>query len=170
MACLDSHTNLGAMTNVRLDSHLHPARLEEAIARLSDRGLLVVSYLVLDQNQGYRLYAAARRVSEQRPRAFVGAFGSIFVTGPGLEGATRGHRRRRGEDGGVPGRSEGRGTGDRTTSRSSTCRSEAYPFSYLIVIGILLALSTLMVRSHLRCRSCSTRRPGCSSSSAPASC
>src|SRR5262249_262950 len=84
---LDSHTNLGAMTNVRLDSFVYTLQgFEEAVARLTDRGLLVVSYLVLDQSQGHRLYAMLRDAyPEQQPRAFVGAFGSIFVTGPGLK-------------------------------------------------------------------------------------
>ena len=54
---LDSHTNLGAMTNVRLDSFVYTVEgFRDAVRRLSDRGLLVVSYLVLDPRQGDKLF------------------------------------------------------------------------------------------------------------------
>lgn len=147
---LDSHTNLGAMTNVRLDSFVYTLQgFQEAVARLKDNGLLVVSYLVLDPNQGKRLYAMMRDAyPEQKPRAFHGAFGTIFVTGPGLREVPAA----------IAGAEEQ--TAEFIVAASQVelatddwpffyMQERAYPFSYLIVIGLLLGLSTLMVKRHL---------------------
>src|SRR5207244_12337654 len=86
---LDSHTNLGAMTNVRLDSFVYTVEgFRDAVNRLSDDGLLVVSYLVLDPRQGDKLFAMLRDAyPEQCPRAFNRDTygGTTFVTGPGLK-------------------------------------------------------------------------------------
>lgn len=147
---LDSHTNLGAMTNVRLDSFVYTLQgFQEAVARLNDHGILVVSYLVLDANQGNRLYAMLRDAyPDAQPRAFTGAFGTIFVTGPGLRE--------------VPAAIDG--ATEMTAQFQTTAagvelatddwpffymQNRAYPFSYLIVIGLLFGLSTLMVTRHL---------------------
>ncbi|HJT79116.1 MAG TPA: hypothetical protein VJ739_18110, partial [Gemmataceae bacterium] len=83
---LDSHTNLGAMTNVRLDSFVYTVEgFRDAVARLKGDGLLVVSYLVLDPRQGDKLFAMLRAAyPEQTPRVFHGERGVTFVTGPGL--------------------------------------------------------------------------------------
>jgi len=55
---LDSHTNMGAMTNVRLDSFVYTLEaFEEAFGRLKDDGMIIVSYQVMDGSQGARLYA-----------------------------------------------------------------------------------------------------------------
>jgi hypothetical protein len=86
---LDSHTNLGAMTNVRLDSFVYTVEgFREALQRLNDGGLLYVSYTVLEKSQGDMLYAMLRAVApEHAPRAFREQVhnSTIFVTGPGLE-------------------------------------------------------------------------------------
>jgi len=147
---LDSHTNLGAMTNVRLDSFVYTLQgFQEAVARLNDDGLLVVSYLVLDPNQGNRLYAMLRDAYPHRkPRAFVGAFGSIFVTGPGLAAVPDV----------IPDAVEKSAEFQASSADVELATDDwpffymqkrAYPFSYLIVIGILFGLSTLMVKRHL---------------------
>ncbi len=84
---LDSHTSLGAMTNVRLDSFVYTVEgFREAVSRLRDDGLLVVSYAVLDAGQGDKLYAMlARAYPGRSPRVFSSRRGTVFVTGPGLE-------------------------------------------------------------------------------------
>ncbi|HZU37184.1 MAG TPA: hypothetical protein VFA18_14780 [Gemmataceae bacterium] len=83
---LDSHTNLGAMTNVRLDSFVYTVEgFREAVSRLKPDGLLVVSYDVLSPTQGARLYAMLREAyPDQAPRALAATCGTTFVTGPGL--------------------------------------------------------------------------------------
>lgn len=84
---LDSHTNLGAMTNVRLDSFVYTVEaFREAVARLNDDGLLVVSYLVMDQSQADKLFAMLSAVYPDRePRVFHSIKGYTYVTGPGLK-------------------------------------------------------------------------------------
>ena len=84
---LDSHTNLGAMTNVRLDSFVYTVEgFRDALGRLKDGGLLVVSYVLLDPKQGDKLYAMLNAAYPDRlPRAFGNRHGGYtFVTGPGL--------------------------------------------------------------------------------------
>lgn len=83
---LDSHTNLGAMTNVRLDSFVYTVEgFREAVARLKDDGLLIVSYLLIDETQGNKLYAMLTQAyPEKPPRVFRTPRGLTVVTGPGL--------------------------------------------------------------------------------------
>ncbi|MGE3808822.1 MAG: methyltransferase domain-containing protein, partial [Gemmataceae bacterium] len=87
---LDSHTNLGAMSNVRVDSFVYTLEgFQEALARLKPEGMLIVSYTILDGHQGERLYAMLRAAyPQQPPRAFLSPNshdgGTTFVTGPGL--------------------------------------------------------------------------------------
>lgn len=147
---LDSHTNLGAMTNVRLDSFVYTLEgFKEAVVRLKDDGLLVVSYLVLDPRQGHRLYAMLRDAyPAAKPRAFTGAFGNIFATGPGLAHVPAT----------IPEATEqtaqffndARGVELATDDWPFFYMQErAYPFSYVIVIGLLLGLSLVLVKRHL---------------------
>jgi len=84
---LDSHTNLGAMTNVRLDSFVYTVEgFRDAVRRLKHDGLLIVSYAVLDPRQGERLYAMLQQAYPHRaPWALRSAAGTTFVTGPGLD-------------------------------------------------------------------------------------
>lgn len=147
---LDSHTNLGAMTNVRLDSFVYTLEgFKEAVGRLKNDGLLTVSYLVLDPRQGDRLFAILRDAyPDQRPRAFAGRFGTVFVTGPGLAK--------------LPETVDGAMEKTADFLRSSAgvelatddwpffyMQERTYPLSYTIVIGILLGLSLLLVRREL---------------------
>jgi hypothetical protein len=84
---LDSHTNLGAMTNVRLDSFVYTVEgFREAVARLKPDGLVVVSYLVIDSTQGDKLFAMlSQAYPEKTPRVFRTLRGLTFATGPGLD-------------------------------------------------------------------------------------
>src|SRR5262249_29179082 len=67
---LDSHTNLGAMTNVRLDSFVYTVEaFREAVSRLTGNGILIVSYLTMDDSQADKLYAMmSRAYSVSSPR------------------------------------------------------------------------------------------------------
>jgi hypothetical protein len=148
---LDSHTNLGAMTNVRLDSFVYTVEgFRDAVNRLSDDGLLIVSYLVLDPRQGDKLYAMLRDAYlEQTPRAFSAAYGgTTFVTGPGL--------------GKVPDRLKGVVELTDRFEQSSTftevatddwpffyMQERTYPLSYAAMIAVLLVLSGVMVKRKL---------------------
>src|SRR5581483_7794248 len=82
---LDSHTNLGAMTNVRLDSFVYTVEaFKEALGRLNPDGLLVVSYLVMDQSQADKLLRMLSEVyPDAKPRLFASGKGYTYVTGPG---------------------------------------------------------------------------------------
>ncbi len=149
---LDSHTNLGAMTNVRLDSFVYTVEgFREAVNRLSDDGLLVVSYLVMDPRQGQKLFAMLREAYPHKaPRAFTaGTYGgTTFVTGPGLEY--------------IPANLSGieeQTTGFVRNSANAEVATDdwpffymqerTYPLSYALMIGLLLALSAWMVRRNL---------------------
>lgn len=149
---LDSHTNLGAMTNVRLDSFVYTLEgFRDAVRRLKDDGLLIVSYVVLDPRQGDNLYAMLQRAyPEKPPRAFrnVGYGGTTFVTGPGLKK--------------VPQRVEeihdltdgflqSAGSADVATDDWPFfyMRRRTYPVSYVLMILVLLLLSGWLVRRHL---------------------
>lgn len=148
---LDSHTNLGALTNVRLDSFVYTVEgFRDAAARLREDGLLVVSYLVLDPAQGAKLYAMLRAACPGRePRVFQAERGVTFVTGPGL---TR-----------VPAELSGVAelTADFRTAAAGAevatddwpffyMQRRTYPVTYAVTILFLLALSAWIVRRHLR--------------------
>jgi spermidine synthase len=150
---LDSHTNLGTMTNVRLDSFVYTVEgFRDAVARLKDDGLLVVSYLVLDQRQGAKLYAMLRAACPgKEPRVFHAERGVTFVTGPGLDR--------------VP--AAVAGVAEQTAwMRESAAHAEVatddwpffymqrrtYPVTYAVMILFLLALSAWIMRRQLRPR------------------
>jgi spermidine synthase len=147
---LDSHTNLGAMTNVRLDSFVYTVEgFRAAVNRLKDDGLLIVSYLVLDRTQSDKLYAMLERAYPQHPpRAFTAHYGgATFVTGPGLE-----HMPAR-----FPGVEEltlrfqqSAQTADIVTDDWPFfyMKHRTYPVTYAIMVGILLLLSCFLVRRH----------------------
>jgi spermidine synthase len=149
---LDSHTNLGAMTNVRLDSFVYTVEgFQDAIRRLKEDGLLVVSYLVLDPRQGNKLYAMLQKAYPERlPRAFsAGSYGgSTFVAGPGIDR--------------VPARIDGvtELTGQFTLAAADTevatddwpffyMQARTYPISYAVMVCILLVLSTSLIKAQV---------------------
>jgi spermidine synthase len=151
---LDSHTNLGAMTNVRVDSFVYTVEaFREAAARLREGGMIVVSYTLLAPGQGDKLYAMLQQAyPDLPPRAFLAENahdgGTTFVTGPGLR------------------RLSARIAGAREvtdTYRSGAAKADVatddwpffymkartYPFSYLLMISVLVAISYWMTRNAL---------------------
>lgn len=152
---LDSHTNLGAMTNVRVDSFVYTVEaFREAIGRLNDDGLVIVSYTLLNPLQGQRLYGMLQKAHpDNQPRAFCipGGLhdgGTTFVAGPGL-------KRLPAE---IPGVLEL--TNDFTSGLDRAdlatddwpffyMKNRSYPFSYLIMIGLMLVVSIALIRRNL---------------------
>lgn len=149
---LDSHTNLGAMTNVRLDSFVYTVQgFREAVQRLNKDGLLVVSYLVLDQAQGDKLFAMLKQADPAHtPRAFsAGTYGgTTYVTGPGLDKVPAS----------LPGVEENTSALVQRLDQAEVAtddwpffymKKRTYPVSYAIMVGLLLVLSAVMIRRHL---------------------
>jgi len=149
---LDSHTNLGAMTNVRLDSFVYTVEgFRAALTRLTEGGLLFVSYTVLDKSQGDKLYAMLRAVyPDQLPRAFRSEVqnSTIFVTGPGLSRLAK-------QPAGVDEVTAAyAGLPDDTELATDDwpffyMKGRSYPLTYALMIGLLFGLSCLLVRRHL---------------------
>jgi spermidine synthase len=149
---LDSHTNLGAMTNVRLDSFVYTVQgFQDAIHRLKEDGLLVVSYLVLDPRQGDKLYAMLQAAYPVRPpRAFSADTygGTTFVTGPGIDRVSD-H---------LDGISELTGRFAHTAVHAEVATDDwpffymqerTYPITYAVMVLILLGLSTWLVKTKV---------------------
>ena len=152
---LDSHTNLGAMTNVRVDSFVYTVEgFREAVRRLRPgSGLVIVSYTLLDPLQGPKLYAMLRDAfPEAPPRVFLAEQahdgGTTFVTGPGLRSLPAA----------VPGAREVTDQYRDEAARADVdtddwpffyMKSRTYPFSYLAMIVVLTCISWWMTRKHL---------------------
>jgi SAM-dependent methyltransferase len=148
---LDSHSNLGTLSNVRLDSFVYTVEgFRDAVRRLSKRGLIVVSFAVLDGRQADRLYAMlSRAYPEHPPRVFrPGTYGgTIFVTGPGLARAPAV----------VPGVREateeyaGAAAAEVATDDWPFLylKERTYPLSYAAMNLVLLALSGWLVQRRL---------------------
>jgi SAM-dependent methyltransferase len=149
---LDSHTNLGAMTNVRLDSFVYTVEgFRDAVRRLRPDGVLVVSYLVLDSSQGDKLFAMLKEAFPDRtPRAFQNTTygGTTFVTGPGLDRLAANVTGAREVTAGFVQTS--RGVAVATDDWPFFyMKNRTYPVSYLVMIGILLCLSGVLVKRQL---------------------
>jgi hypothetical protein len=149
---LDSHTNLGAMTNVRLDSFVYTVEgFRDAVHRLNPNGLVFVSYTVLDKIQGNRLYAMlCAAYPEQSPRAFIGYVqgSTIFATGPGLARIAQ-------HPAGVT-EVTAQFAAEAGNAEMATddwpffyMKERSYPVTYAIMIGVLLVLSCVMVKRHM---------------------
>jgi SAM-dependent methyltransferase len=148
---LDSHTNLGSMTNVRLDSFVYTVQgFREAAARLKDDGVLVVSYAVIDPRQGDKLFAMLCQAWPGRaPRVLTGTGGTHYVIGPGMDR--------------LPARVAGQADItqeflDRGADRAEVATDDwpffymqqrSYPVTYAVMIVILLGLSAWLVRRRL---------------------
>jgi hypothetical protein len=148
---LDSHTNLGAMTNVRLDSFVYTVQgFRDAVSRLKGTGLVIVSYVVLDPRQADKLYAMlAQAYPDQPPRVFGGTDGTHYVTGPGLKN--------------LPETIDGLTDSTAAFLQRGAARAEVatddwpffymqqrtYPLSYAVMILVLLGLSAWLVKRHL---------------------
>ncbi|MBL8799049.1 MAG: hypothetical protein JNM56_34505 [Planctomycetia bacterium] len=158
---LDSHTNLGAMTNVRLDSFVYTVEgFREAMACLKPDGLVVCSYLVMDQSQADKLYAMLHQAyPEHEPRVFAAPRGLVFVNGPGLKQ--------------LPAKLANIPEVTRTY-REKTANAEVatddwpyfymqkrtYPITYAVMILFLLGVSAWMVRRRLGSVQLTTARQG----------
>jgi hypothetical protein len=147
---LDSHTNLGAMTNVRLDSFVYTVEgFREAIACLNPNGLIVVSYLVIDQTQGDKLYAMLGQAYPNcRPRVFAAARGYIYVTGPGL-GQLPAQLAAAGELSTAYQERAGRAEVATDDWPYFYMQRRTYPLTYAVMILFLLCVSGVMVKRHL---------------------
>jgi hypothetical protein len=148
---LDSHTNLGAMTNVRLDSFVYTVQgFREAVARLKADGLLVVSYALLDPQQGDKLFAMlCQACPGKTPRVLTGAGGTHYLTGPGLDR--------------LPATVTDQADVTADFLRRGADRAEVatddwpffymqhrtYPVSYAVMIAVLLGLSAWLVKRRL---------------------
>src|SRR5207249_4906079 len=124
------------------------------MSRLTDDGLVVVSYTLLDPGQGKKLFGMLREAySEMSPRAFCieGAQhdgGTTFAAGPGLK--------RLPAD--VPGVKEltadfadGVAPFELATDDWPFfyMKARTYPYSYLLMIGLLLVVSAVMIQRNL---------------------
>jgi SAM-dependent methyltransferase len=151
---LDSHTNLGAMTNVRVDSFVYTVEaFREAVGCLKDDGMIIVSYLLLDPSQGRKLYGMLHEAyPDQPPRVFYipgGQHddGTTFVAGPGVKRLPAV----------IPGVSEQTAQFDRVDKWELATDDwpffymirRVYPVSYLVMIALMLAVSVWFVRKNL---------------------
>jgi SAM-dependent methyltransferase len=158
---LDSHTNLGSMTNVRLDSFVYTVEgFREAIARLKPGGLLVITYQFLYQGHDAKCFAMLEKVFPGRaPRAFQTGSGLMLVTGPGLAGlpAT------------VPGASEC--TADVRARALQVdlptddwpyfyMQKRTYPLTYAVMVLLLLGISAWLVKKKLGMHNLASPRSG----------
>jgi hypothetical protein len=88
---LDSHTLLSSNTSVRLDSFVYTVEaFREARALLSDDGVLLLSFSLLSQEQGEKLFQMLKIAFDgQAPRVVLSGYdrGFAFVNGPGLRDA-----------------------------------------------------------------------------------
>lgn len=149
---LDSHTMLGSMTNVRLDSFVYTVEgFREAAARLSSDGLLAVTFAVMTPQQGKKLYLMLEQAfGGQSPRCFEVGYdaGVMMVAGPATE-------RLPATLSGVKEVTE-RFADRRLAAEVSTddwpffyMPRRTYPLTYAVMIFVLLALSAVMIVRQL---------------------
>lgn len=86
---LDSHSLLSANTSVRLDSFVYTVEaFREARSLLTDDGILVLSFSLMSQEQGEKLYRMMSMAFDGRsPRVLLSGYdrGFAFLVGPGME-------------------------------------------------------------------------------------
>jgi len=147
---LDSHTNLGSMTNVRLDSFVYTVEaFREAVGRLTDKGLLVVSYLAMDGSQANKLYAMlSQAYPDKPPRVVKSLKGWTFMTGPGLQAADLSALQVTDVSAEIGAKAVGV---DVATDDWPFfyMQERVYPVTYAGMILLLLGLSVAMVRRHV---------------------
>jgi SAM-dependent methyltransferase len=87
---LDSHSLLSANTSVRLDSFVYTVEsFREARLRLAEDGILALSFSLLSQEQGEKLFEMLKIAFDgQPPSVLLSGYdrGFTFLTGPGLSG------------------------------------------------------------------------------------
>jgi hypothetical protein len=148
---LDSHTLLSGRTGgIRLDSYVYTVEgLREARKRLADGGIISLTFSILSQDLGRKLYYMLQDAFDgQPPLAYQSGYdgGYTFLAGEGLSqrpppvtGDLRDITAGLVDDGSYVDRS----TDDWPFFYMPERR---YPLSYLAVIAILLVLSVLVVR------------------------
>jgi hypothetical protein len=159
---LDSHTNLGAMTNVRLDSFVYTLEgFQEAVSRLTDNGLLVVSYLTMDDSQADKLYAMLSKAYPASPPATLRSTkGYTFVTGPGLAKANFSNVGEMADVGDVL-KARMPGVDIATDDWPQFyMQKRSYPVTYMVMVLALLGLSVFMVKKHVGALHLTTPRNG----------
>jgi spermidine synthase len=89
---LDSHTTASALSSTRLDSYVFTVQsFAETRERLSDRGVMYLGFSIMAEEQVKKMYdMLATAFDGTPPRVFfVRNYGrTVFLAGPGLEGAS----------------------------------------------------------------------------------
>lgn len=148
---LDSHTLLAGQSGVRLDSYVYTVEaFREARGRLSDDGVLSVSFLVLRPELALKIYRMMEEAFDgEPPLVLAGRHAEMtFLHGPGLDRSEF-----------IPPASfELRGAGDWSHVEADVSTDDwpflymperRYPQTYLAMVLLLLALSMLLVRGFL---------------------
>jgi hypothetical protein len=154
---LDSHTLLSQASSVRLDSFVYTLEaMREARARLKPHGMIALAFSVLNHRLGRKIYLMLEQAFDGHPPLCVQAGydgGVVFLE-------TADHRLEL-----PPGFVERRGFIDRSAAYGSRALradvstddwpffympSRVYPVSYLVMVGLVLALSLGLIRTVLR--------------------
>lgn len=154
---LDSHTLLSHASSVRLDSFVYTVEgLKEARSRLKENGVLSLSFSVLNDAMGKKIYQMMREAFEgKEPRVLFDAFegsvifvqsknGDLSIPPAVLSAAHLDERAGFYRSSGIP-------------VDSSTddwpflyMPRRVYPVSYLVVLGLILLLSFVLYASFFR--------------------
>jgi hypothetical protein len=144
---LDSHTTLGSTTNVRLDSFVYTVEaFREAAARLSDDGLIAVTFAVMTPEQGKKLYLMLAEALGAPPRCFEMGYdnGIMMVAGPAARRIPAA----------IAGVNEitGRFADSRLIAEVSTddwpffyMPRRTYPLTYAVMILLLIGISAVLI-------------------------
>ena len=147
---LDSHTLLSQGSSVRLDSFVYTVEgLREARARLKPSGMISLSFTVLSEGLGRKIYLMLQQVFDGRAPICVSSVGGnttfLISNDPGWS---------------LPAGAMGANLKDVTANYANSAvpadvstddwpffymPQRVYPTSYLIMIGLILALSLLLV-------------------------
>jgi predicted membrane-bound spermidine synthase len=154
---LDSHTLLSHASSVRLDSFVYTVEgLREARSRLKENGVLSLSFAVLNDNMGKKIY-------EMMKQAFDGKEPICILSH--AEGARTFVQSRNGDLVIPPAVFEQANASDKTAFyRDSDSKADVstddwpflympqrvYPVSYLVVLGLILLLSFVLYGSFFR--------------------
>lgn len=141
---LDSTTLLSGMSGgIRLDTYVYTMEaLREAKGRLKEDGVLSLSFSLINKQLGRKLFRMLTETFGREPRVY----GSIFLTGGGMADAGA--------------YQNGRLTDTSVEYADPAIRADlstddwpffympvkTYPFSYVVIIGMLLAVSGLFIR------------------------
>jgi spermidine synthase len=153
---LDSHTLLSQASSVRLDSFVYTVQaMREARARLKPNGMISLAFSVMNDQLGRKIYLMLQQAFDGRPPVCIQVgydAGVVFLESQG--GAIS-----------LPaGFLEQRGFFEKTADYANPAvqadvstddwpffymPQRVYPFSYLLMVGLVLALSLLLIASLL---------------------